>query len=64
MDIVRVISEWDLGIPELYQHKSLAEIYVRGAISYMEEDLDMTYEECISEGCISYECVEVVMEPE
>lgn len=64
MYIIRVNSEWDLGIPEFYESESLAEMHVRSAISTMEDDLEMDYDECIDDGLINYEAVEVVMEPE
>lgn len=64
MHVIKVVSEWDLGIPELYEDKALAEMYVRSAIISMEDDLEMTYEECIDENCITYEAVEVVTWPE
>lgn len=58
MYIVKVHSEWNLGIPELFTEKSLAQIYVRSALSYL--DIEESLEDLEKEGLISYEIVRVV----
>lgn len=59
MNLVRVHSEWDLGIAELYGSVELARNAVRDALP--EVGLDDSLEEYEEDNLIGYETVFVVM---
>lgn len=64
MYVFKVNSEWDLGIPELFESEDLAREYVEAALPEvdLEDGLEYYEDECL----ISFEAVKVcgVYEPD